>query len=868
MTIEYLGSKRIQGLSSDTKPTNVPDNTEFTETNTGNIYKIVSGTWSLLNNATGGISASSTDTLTNKTIDSPTNTVKNIGPVSYEMWVDSTGPTYYARNISTGAITSNSNFRTLFNTVQSALSIGVGTLGGTIFIRKGTYIMDGEQLLGNATYVNNRLRVIGEGMDVTTIKRTGTDENTFSPYCNFEFENLTIDGNAIAFQLISCGQPVHGRCTNVKFARHTDIGLWYGVDIKSFITDKCVFEDPRGWQDQHAFTCTEYGIVRGCTFDRTTTVFTSASPDGSCLTSGGGDNILIENNRFVKANTFQFDGFGFSIEPWNRNYNNVIIANNVFINAVVRVGGGDISFWETAGVPETIMRNIVIDGNVVTGAEIGVLGPDTLWNTNGGKVRNVTISNNILNKPYSAGIRLYYLSGQINVNGNQIIDSNIGGNANTFGDQGCVWIYNCTDVSFNNNKIYMTATGTNVNPYGLAFNAVDGFTAIGNSFINTTINPSYVDAVDSTNTIVKDNYGIVDDVLHVQQRDLGGALIRMHGNDLDTFTLVNAEAGPSPNQGFHFFPDYTKQSGSTDVSFFYGYNSDISSYGFFSKWSGSLKEYFRVNPSQNRTFIFSPISIGDNFRLRLADTGLTANRDFTFPDVAGKVAVIGGPDIAQNPLNKRWGMVQPGYGTAVGTVGVMDGLCQSFTPTGAGSNTTSFDTTEGKVINYQTSNASGVVAGLLSPTAGGLGRRLFAGRMVCRFKLDSTTSARFYFGLTSATTLPISDTPLATTDHGIIVGFTSADTNYQIRTNDGTTSVTTTQMTGPVAKTAATAFHTIEISWTASGNYIVTYDGTAQTISADLPAATADLYANLMVQTSAAVQRTLTLKALYMETDK
>jgi hypothetical protein len=711
--------------------------------------------------------------------------------------------------------------------------------------------------------------LVGEGIDVTIIKRSGSAGHLFTPECNFEFEDMTLDGDAIATQLISCGQPVRARCVNVKFARHTDIGLWYGVDIKSFITDKCIFEDPRGTQDQHAFTCTEYGIVRGCTFDRLNTVFTSAVRGGSCLTSGGGDNILIEHNKFTKANTFQFQGFGCSIEPWNRNYNNVIIANNVSINGTIRVGGGALSFWETGGTPETIMRNLVIDGNIITGAEIGCMGPDSSWNTNGGKIRNLTISNNIINKSYSAGIRLNYLSGQINVDGNTVIDSNIGGNANTFGDQGCVWIFSCTDLSLNNNKIYMTATATNNNPYGISINTTDWITCHDNSVVNTTANPSFSEAGTNTEKDVRNNVGFNDSVTHVKQRDLGSALIKMHGNDLDVFTLVNAESGPSPNQGFHFFPDYNKQSGATAVQFFYGYNSDFSSYGFYSKWSGSIKEYFRVDPSGNRTYVFSPINIGDNYRLKLNETGLTAEREFTFPDIAGKVAVIGGPDIAQNPLNKRWGTVQPGHGTAVGTVGVMDGLCQQFTATGAGSNTTSFDTTEGKIINYQTANSSGVVAGLLSNAAGGgLGRRLFGGRMICRFKLDSTTSARFYFGLTSATALPISDTVLANADSGIIVGFAAADTNYQIRTNDGSGAATVTAMTGTIAKTGATAFHTIEISWTASGNYTVSYDGTAQTISSDLPATTTDLYPNLMVQTSTAVQRTFTLKGLYIETDK
>ena len=483
----------------------------------------------------------------------------------------------------------------------------------------------------------------------------------------------------------------------------------------------------------------------------------------------------------------------------------------------------------------------------------------------------------------------------------------------------------------------------------------------------------------------------------------GGILIKDNNNN--NITLAHASVGTPPDQTFHFFPDYTKQVGATNNPLYFGYNSEITEYSFRSLWSGTNKEYLKLDAVNNLISLKSPTRIGDNLRVKIADTALTAERTFTYPDANGEVLtdnstktvsgktfeglsvrktanqsfetiatlstttanltdylsvenqttaansfntilravtvstnslstleslhigsliknandvandvptivmaartentpfvlanrpifgirnynvneymfyhdrldlygnrLANATEIAQNPLTKRWGSVQPGYGTAVGTVGVLDGLAQFFTPTGAGSNTVSFDTTEGKVTNYQTSSASGVVAGLVSPTAGGgFGRRLFGGKMICRFKLDSTTSARFYFGLTSATSLPVSDTPLANTDHGIIVGFTSADTNYQIRTNDGATSVTTTAMSGTIAKTNATSFHTIEISWTASGNYIVSYDGTPQTISSDLPATTADLYPNLMVQTSAVVQRTFTLKGLWVEIDK
>ncbi len=904
MTITYLAGSIITGLSSDTKPTTASNGSIFIETDTGSRFIINSGTWTSIvggnldgltdvdlttvapsntnvlsytttgnkwvpaTAGSGSVTASSTDTFTNKTIEAINNTIKNTGPVSVEMWVDSTGPTYYARDIKTGVVTSNANFRTLIVAVITALATGSGNIGGTIALRKGTYVADNDTVIGSASYPDSRVRIVGEGMDVTIIKRSGTAGHLFTPNCNFEFEDLTLDGDAIATQLISCGEAVRARCTNVKFARHTDIGLWYGINLKSFITDKCVFEDPRGTQDQHAFTCTEYGIVRGCTFDRLNTVFTSAIRGGSCLTSGGGDNILISNNRIVKANTFQKSGFGCSIEAWDRSYNNVIISNNIIVNGEISVGASAITQWDN----NMVIRNVVIDGNVCNGAEITVQGPDSSWTNDSGKVRNVTISNNIINKSWDTGLRLYYLSGQININDNTIIDSNIGGLTNTGNNHGCIHIYNCTDMSLSNNKIYMTATATNNNPFGLRLDTTDRITAKGNTFYNTTGNPSYTAVSTNTNKEIQNNTGINDDIVTIKQIDLASGYVRIHGNDNVPIPLINAEGGGSPNQHFHILPDLHKQTSATDNQFFFGYNAQFTSYSWYSVWSGSNKEYFKLDAANDIIKFHAPIFIGDNYLLKLNETGLTAEREFTFPDIAGKVAVVGGPDIAQNPLNKRWGTVQPGYGTAAATVGVMDGLCQQFGVTAGGTNSVGFDTTEGKTIAYQTANSSGVVAGLLSNAAGGgLGRRLFGGRMICRFKLDSTTSARFYFGLTSATSLPISDTPLASGDHGIIVGFSSADTNYQIRHNDGAT-VTTDQLVGPgaaaVAKTTSTAFHTIEINWTASGNYNVIYDGTTHTVSTDLPATTADLYPNLMVQTSAAVQRTFTLRGLYIEADK
>ena len=45
MAITYLAAKNIQGLAADTKPTNVDDGSMFRETDTGNVWHMISGTW-------------------------------------------------------------------------------------------------------------------------------------------------------------------------------------------------------------------------------------------------------------------------------------------------------------------------------------------------------------------------------------------------------------------------------------------------------------------------------------------------------------------------------------------------------------------------------------------------------------------------------------------------------------------------------------------------------------------------------------------------------------------------------------------------------------------------------------------------------
>lgn len=226
-------------------------------------------------------------------------------------------------------------------------------------------------------------------------------------------------------------------------------------------------------------------------------------------------------------------------------------------------------------------------------------------------------------------------------------------------------------------------------------------------------------------------------------------------------------------------------------------------------------------------------------------------------------------EVAQNPVSKRWGTYQPLAGATAGTVGQLDGILAAHNPTGPGTDTNTFDTTEGVLINLATTTTINQNAGLVSPTGGvGVGRRLFGMKAIIRCKVDAVASSvsRFYFGFTSATALPLTDTPLANTNHGVIVGFNSTDANYTIRTNDGATSVTSTALSTPTAKN--TSFHTITIEWTASGNVVVTFDNIVTTVSTDLPATTANLYFNAVVQNATAAIRTLSIKGVWIEAVK
>jgi len=249
---------------------------------------------------------------------------------------------------------------------------------------------------------------------------------------------------------------------------------------------------------------------------------------------------------------------------------------------------------------------------------------------------------------------------------------------------------------------------------------------------------------------------------------------------------------------------------------------------------------------------------GVNFELKKLNTSSTAvtiTDDTTNNEV--DIDLIRG--VGYTPSIKK-------QGCSYGAGGAGNATHQSLltSSTDAGTLSTVWDTSEGTTLQCATGTTSNSNGGLISATTGGaIGRRSAIGnlRLNTRCAIDSTSNSRVYAGFTSATSLPKSDTPLASGDSGVLVGFRTTDANWSVFRNDGTTGMTVSSL--GVAKD--TAFHTIDIVYNGTTNVVVTFDGTPTTFTTILPATSATQYSNVVGQNSTTTGKTFTY--VYIEVE-
>lgn len=260
---------------------------------------------------------------------------------------------------------------------------------------------------------------------------------------------------------------------------------------------------------------------------------------------------------------------------------------------------------------------------------------------------------------------------------------------------------------------------------------------------------------------------------------------------------------------------------------------------------------------------------------------LTANDTFVFAGLAQTISnkVFTGFNLdsstntfkgfAQDPLGRRWGLYQPlTAGTTNATVGTLQGMLSGHAGFGAGTPSNTWDTTEGLLINHITGTTVGDRAGVSSPgTAPGLLKITAGATIRVRCAINSTSSSRMYFGVSTANVLPVSDTPLATTDAGIIVGFNTADGTFTARGNDASGSATSYSL----GTARNTSFNTFEINWPGSGAIgpvNIMLNGTEVTeiaAAADLPDELDNLFFHFQIQTNTTAAKTIAIKGIWID---
>lgn len=218
--------------------------------------------------------------------------------------------------------------------------------------------------------------------------------------------------------------------------------------------------------------------------------------------------------------------------------------------------------------------------------------------------------------------------------------------------------------------------------------------------------------------------------------------------------------------------------------------------------------------------------------------------------------------ILQSPFTttyKRQGFMSVSANPANSVLSALSGW-----PTGGTLSTTN-DAGEGWCNNFNSSSSGAIIGYLSNATYQLPAQRNFNTYLKVRAQVSTTTSSRLYIGFSSLNLLTASDTILSTSDHGCIMGFSTATANFSVFHNDGSGA----QVVDSMGLAKDNAWHTYEMAMTASGNIVCKIDNAnTVTVSADLPGNTTNLYGNVVMQLAAASSMNLVVKGILFRSDK
>jgi parallel beta-helix repeat protein len=850
MTVQKVSNYLVYCLAADTKPTNMANNTLAYETDTGDIYKSSSGSWTLMT--------------TGNTRDSLTR--------PYTYFIYKSGSTYYAKSgdsIASPTISSNSDFKTLIQAVISGISpAGTPT---RIIIGAGDFNLASQFSIPQSALGN--ITIEGMGMGLTNIIITSA------------WNGITIGTPAIKIgdlPTIAAGNTgtLTANCavrTTTCTMSTTDAAKFAAGDYV-LLTSSLAYSTAPTAATPQAETKRVFSVNTGTgvvTFDVPTfdTYNTANSAKLYKVTAYYLFNIRIANMTIKKGSGLNTDTGNTTGVCYMTAYNveNLDVDSVELIDPVTQYDGG-LSF---KSILNSRIRNCHLLFNSHTntyndqyGIAIGNCSQSVVISDCNamGRFRHPFELANDATGAGQQGVIRNVTAANCTVNGSEIA----GFSTHTGGE----------NISFFNCRVLGSTQSTG--NIGFEVRArksqIIGCSAIGAITYGIQFSGDAHDGIIS-NSIVKgcltDGIRLINDLSGVKRTTICNNTVAENGNNgirLDSgcdYTNIHGNlCNSNVNNGM-----YLKDSDYLNVS-----NNTVTNNTSNGIWvdpatltlSNNVVTNNILSGNGSASMTFATSSTGTWGAANIVDNnmGYTSNVNpatttFSNKSLAADTNTLSG--VFQDTLMRRVGYLYPG--TSGTSVMVFGGIITGGTVPATGTNSFTFDTTEGTVAVLASTTTINQNIGLISQaTTSGITRRSVYTRARMRNKVDAVASSvsRLYFGFTSASALPISDTPLATTDSGIIVGFSSTDTTYQIYANDGATSVTKTTVTGSISKN--TNFHTIEINWAASGNVNVIFDGVSQTISTDLPATTTALNFNAVVQNATAATRQNTVKGIWIET--
>jgi hypothetical protein len=211
--------------------------------------------------------------------------------------------------------------------------------------------------------------------------------------------------------------------------------------------------------------------------------------------------------------------------------------------------------------------------------------------------------------------------------------------------------------------------------------------------------------------------------------------------------------------------------------------------------------------------------------------------------------------IHQGSLIRRWGDFVPNSTiTNGGNQGLM-GCLVGNTHIGS-SFSQGWDTLYGQYQRYTTAATSNTQGGVINPTTNaGTAETNYSARLLARVRHNSSSNVRVYVGFTSNNNsgagFTVTDTPLASGDSGLLVGYRSTDTNWMVFNNDGTGAMVATSLGVP----KDVGWHLIVINWSAGATAFqvqLPMDmANPVSITSRYPATTTPLFLNCVGQTTA-----------------